>query len=115
MDKYVLVPQDRYDNMLRNEKNTPGPVLNKNQSEAVNTNIISPPPPGLPAADEIAKNGIELSNQEAEKISETLMDIALNNTKNLVPVGKFADSNKSSSNKKEQPTSWKALWEPVSK
>ena len=65
MDKYVLVGQDQYDTMVRKSK----------------VNDIQPPPPGLPPSDSMAKNGIPVSDREAQEIDDNLLDIAYESSK----------------------------------
>ena len=67
MDKYVLVPQDRYDTMLKKEKNASRP----------SDSSVSVPPPGIPITDERAKGGVQVTEKEAEEISKALVDASL--------------------------------------
>ena len=111
MDKYVLVPQDRYDNILRNEKanvtsNTSNNNRNKNEIED-----IKAPPPGIPADDEFAVSGIEVSEQEAQQIAESLVGVALNksNTQKVIKEGSGITS------KQGEGEGWKSFWQAVNK
>ena len=67
MDKYVLISQDQYNELLKRRKNQ---EYSRSESKESNVQV---PPPGLPAQDELAKSGIELSKKEQAKfINETL-------------------------------------------
>ena len=76
MEKYVLVPHAKYEQMLKS---------NNKQTAADNPIISSlvPPPPGMPADDSLASQGINISNKEAQEIQEKLIDIGYNQNNNL--------------------------------
>ena len=98
MDKYILVPKEKYDNMMKNSKVTK--QTNKGISGEGDKDTIQVPPPGLPAADELAKDGIKVSEAEAEEINDRLIKFAYSRAK----------SAEAASDNTEEPGSWKAFW-----
>ena len=104
MDKYVLVSQDQYDELIKRRKNQ---EYSRTESKESNVQV---PPPGLPAQDELAKSGIELNEKEQAKyINETLQK-ALDDSK-LTTVFDNSDSNKDNSGESE---SWRKFWKSAS-
>ena len=102
MDKYVLVPQERYDTMLKKEKgnNSTRPI-----SAPSSQNSVQPPPPGLPPSDSLAQNGIDLSDDEAEQLSKSLMDMTYKKARSLNDIDV--------KDRKEDKGDWKSLWKPI--
>ena len=99
MDKYVLVPQDRFDNMLKKEKN-------QLKASANSDNLQKAPPPGLPPTDERSKEGFTITDQEAEDINRAIIDASLQRS----------SEQKSDSIERPNTTSggdWRQYWEAV--
>ena len=94
MDKYIFVPQDRYETMVKREKDS----ISSTSSSLKNVNT---PPPGLPATDNRAKQGIIVSDEEAETISKALVDASLDNHK----------SNQNIEHSQNQNSDWSGFWE----
>ena len=94
MDKYILVPQDRYETMVKKEKDS---ITNSSSS----AKTINPPPPGLPATDHRAQQGLLVSGEEAEVISRALVDASLDNHR----------ESKTGKHTQNQNTDWSELWE----
>lgn len=119
MDKYVLVPQDRYDNILRNEKNNIPQTTENNTQESIESKTednLKPPPPGIPPSDEFAKSGIELTDQEAQQISEALVDIALNKTSvQQSSVQQVQKDISKTANSENSQMGWKGVWQSPNK
>ena len=112
MDKYVLVPQDRYDNILRNEKaNITSNISNNSNNNKNEVVDIKAPPPGIPADDEFAVSGIEVSEQEAQQIAESLVGVALNKSN----TGKVIKEKGSVISEQSEGEGWKSFWQTVNK
>ena len=102
MDKYVLVPQEKYDVMMKTRKiATKDNAQSNKKSEGKDSHSIEVPPPGLPASDELAENGIDVSDKEAEEINDRLVNYAYARAKS-------ADVDNTSSETSKKP--WKELW-----
>ena len=78
MDKYVLVPQDRYDTMLKKEKDSVS-------ASTSNKNHATPPPPGIPATDYRTKQALSVSDEEADEITRALVESSIDNHKSHNP------------------------------
>ena len=98
MDKYILVSQDKYDELTKRRKNQDYSKEENNQS-TISKDSIDFPPPGLPADDELAKSGIELSEKDrVAQLNEKLSGVAYDSNNKIDRVN---DSNLDS---------WKQFW-----
>ena len=62
---------------------------------------VQVPPPGLPASDELAQDGIDVSDKEAQEINDELVKYAYARAKSLDTGTSVKNTGK---------TSWKELW-----
>lgn len=99
MDKYVLLGHDQYDAILKKSKNTSTQSSTQNHQTQ---NSGKSPPPGIPPSDTLARDGIDVSDQEAEDIANSLT----NPTYNVNHQGKTSKLSSSQYNTND----WKLFW-----
>ena len=96
MDKYVLVSHDRYDDMVKKEKNSVNSTSNGS---------ITSPPPGLPITDNRSKEGTLLTDEEAESFNQAMIDASYASRK--------SSTSSEASNQEDSDSDWRKLRQAV--
>ena len=109
MEKYVLVPHSKYEAMTKSEHK---PAFSTPQPSDVKANVNAPPP-GLPADDVHAEQGLNVTEKEAEQIHKKLIELGYDQLDEGEVGEEKQVGNKQTINANKNTAAWSSFWQDI--